>query len=104
MLSIIQLLDHEVHARDQVPMLMEMDKVDIALDKAVESGDPQLSTFTAVWNSCTWENNYFLTVFKVLDELKYKRYHSQMDKYLQLFHHRPVAAALYRKVISLIVS
>lgn len=37
-------------------------------------------------------------VFKVLDELKYKRYHSQMDKYLQLFHHRPVAAALYRKV------
>ncbi|XP_064405910.1 vacuolar protein sorting-associated protein 16 homolog isoform X2 [Halichondria panicea] len=73
------LLDHEVHARDQVPMLMEMDKVDIALDKAVESGDPQL-------------------MFKVLDELKYKRYHSQMDKYLQLFHHRPVAAALYRKL------
>ncbi len=37
-------------------------------------------------------------VFKVLDELKFKHYHSQMDKYLQLFHRRPVAAALYQKV------
>ncbi len=26
-------------------MLMEMDKVDVALDKAVESGDPQLSKY-----------------------------------------------------------
>lgn len=42
----LKLLDHEVHARDQVPMLMEMDKVDVALDKAVESGDPQLSALT----------------------------------------------------------
>ena len=25
-----------------MPMLMEMKKVDVALDKAVESGDPQL--------------------------------------------------------------
>ena len=37
-------------------------------------------------------------VYRVLDELKYKQYHSQMDRYLQLFHHRPVAAALYKKV------
>ena len=40
-------------------------------------------------------------VFKVLDELKFKHYHSQTDKYLQLFHHRPVAAALYKKVCHL---
>ena len=38
----LQLLDHEVHARDQVPLLMEMKKADLALDKAIESGDPQL--------------------------------------------------------------
>jgi hypothetical protein len=36
------LLDHEVHAREQVPLLMEMKKADLALDKAIESGDPQL--------------------------------------------------------------
>jgi hypothetical protein len=73
------LLDHEVHAREQVPLLMEMRKADLALDKAIESGDPQL-------------------VYRVLDELKHKMYHSQMDRYLQLFHHRPVAAALYKKL------
>ena len=38
----LQLLDFEVHARDQVPLLMEMKKADLALDKAMESGDPQL--------------------------------------------------------------
>ena len=37
-------------------------------------------------------------VYKVLEDLKYKHYHSQMDQYLRLFHHRPVAAALYKKV------
>lgn len=50
LVACLQLLDHEVHARDQVPMLMEMDKVDIALDKAIESGDPQLST---LYKCCT---------------------------------------------------
>ena len=42
MLIFVQLLDHEVHAREQVPLLMEMKKADLALDKAIESGDPQL--------------------------------------------------------------
>ncbi len=37
-----QLLGHEVHAKDQVPLLMEMKNADLALDKAIESGDPQL--------------------------------------------------------------
>ena len=41
---------------------------------------------------------FFLTVYGVLEELKSKQYHSQMDRYLQLFHHRPIAAALYKKV------
>ena len=31
-----------MHAREQVPLLMEMRKADLALDKAIESGDPQL--------------------------------------------------------------
>ena len=43
-----------------------------------------------------------ISVYRVLDELKYKQYHSQMDRYLQLFHHRPVASALYKKVYSVI--
>ena len=37
-------------------------------------------------------------VYRVLDDLKYKYYHSQMERFLQLFHNRPVAAALYKKV------
>ena len=42
-----------------------------------------------------------IIVYRVLDDLKYKHYHSQMDRYLQLFHNRPVAAALYKKVLYL---
>ena len=38
----LQLLDHEVYAKDQVPLLMEMKKPDLSLDKAIESGDPEL--------------------------------------------------------------
>ena len=34
----------------------------------------------------------------MLDDLRFKHYHSQTDRYLQLFHRRPVAAALYKKV------
>lgn len=44
-LTVLQLLDHEVHAREQVPLLIEMRKADLALDKAIESGDPQLGNF-----------------------------------------------------------
>ena len=44
-LLILQLLDCEVQAREQVPLLMEMKKADLALDKAIESGDPQLGMF-----------------------------------------------------------
>ena len=42
----------------------------------------------------------FTAVYRVLEELKYKHYNSQMERYLQLFHHRPVAASLYRKVLA----
>ena len=45
--SSMQLLGHEVHAREQVPLLMEMKKADMALDKAIESGDPQLGKLSA---------------------------------------------------------
>ena len=43
--------------------------------------------------------SFFIVVYRVLEELKYKHYSSQMERYLQLFHHRPVAASLYRKVL-----
>lgn len=100
-------MDHEVHAKDQVPLLMDMKKADVALDKAIESGDPQLGKTTFLGHIIMdFRSSIILflcsvlqcVVYKVLEELKYRHYHSQMDRYLQLFHHRPVAAALYRKV------
>lgn len=53
-----QLLDHEIHAKDQVPLLIEMKKADVALDKAIESGDPQLGNerFSIY---CGGESGYF---------------------------------------------
>ena len=55
-LTVLQLLDHEVHAREQVPLLMEMRKADLALDKAIESGDPQLGNFIIIKQCASCEN------------------------------------------------
>ena len=37
-----QLLDHEPKAAEQVPLLMKMKKDELALSKAIESGDTDL--------------------------------------------------------------
>jgi len=39
-----KLLDYEPKAADQVPLLMRMKKDDLALEKAIISGDTDLST------------------------------------------------------------
>ena len=41
-LSRLQLLDYEAKAADQVPLLMRMNKDDLALEKAIMSGDTDL--------------------------------------------------------------
>jgi len=40
-----QLLDYEPRAADQVPLLMNMQENELALNKAIESGDSDLGTF-----------------------------------------------------------
>lgn len=44
----IQLLDYEAKAAEQVPLLMKMNHDDIALDKAIESGDTDLSEYKPI--------------------------------------------------------
>ena len=39
-----QLLDYEPRAADQVPLLMSMQENELALNKAIESGDSDLGT------------------------------------------------------------
>ena len=39
-----QLLDYEAKAADQVPLLMRLRKDDLALEKAIVSGDTDLGT------------------------------------------------------------
>ena len=46
----LQLLDHEPKAAEQVPLLMKMKKDELALLKAIESGDTDLG-----------ETTYFIT-------------------------------------------
>ena len=40
-----QLLDYEPRSAEQVPLLMKMGKTEIALQKAIESGETELSKF-----------------------------------------------------------
>jgi hypothetical protein len=42
----MQLLDYEPKAADQVPLLIEMEQDELALSKAIESGDTDLSMKT----------------------------------------------------------
>ena len=40
----VQLLDYEPRSADQVPLLMKMKYDELALEKAIESGDTDLGT------------------------------------------------------------
>lgn len=42
----VQLLDHETKASDQVPLLLSMKEDRLALTKAVESGDTDLGSYS----------------------------------------------------------
>lgn len=67
-----QLLDHETRAGKQVPLLLLMEEDEIALDKAIESGDTDL-------------------VFFVLLHLKKKL---PLASFFRVLNNRPVATAL----------
>ncbi|KAL8683889.1 MAG: hypothetical protein Q9186_000232 [Xanthomendoza sp. 1 TL-2023] len=67
-----QLLHHETHAGKQVPLLLAMEEDEIALDKALESGDTDL-------------------VFFVLLQLKKKL---PLASFFRLLTNRPVATAI----------
>jgi len=41
----LKLLDYEAKAADQVPLLMRMNKDDLALEKTIMSGDTDLGEF-----------------------------------------------------------
>lgn len=67
-----QLLDHETRGGKQVPLLLSMEEDEIALDKAIESGDIDL-------------------VFFVLLHLKRKL---PLASFLRLLNNRPIATAI----------
>ncbi|MCJ1263094.1 hypothetical protein MMC22_002964 [Lobaria immixta] len=67
-----QLLDHETRAGKQVPLLLSMEEDEIALDKAIESGDTDLVVF-------------------VLLHLKKKL---PLASFFRVLNNRPVATAL----------
>ncbi|RMX51789.1 hypothetical protein pdam_00011635 [Pocillopora damicornis] len=71
----IKLLDYEAKAADQVPLLMRMNKDDLALDKAIMSGDTDL---------------VYMVVMHLKDNLT-------LGEFLMAIRHRRVALSLYIK-------
>lgn len=71
----IKLLDYEAKAADQVPLLMRMKKDDLALEKAIMSGDTDL---------------VYMVVMHLKDNLT-------LGEFLMAIRHRPVALSLYIK-------
>lgn len=71
----IKLLDYEAKAADQVPLLMRMNKDDLALEKAIVSGDTDL---------------VYMVVMHLKDNLT-------LGEFLMAIRHRPVALSLYIK-------
>ncbi|CAH3134282.1 unnamed protein product [Porites lobata] len=71
----IKLLDYEAEAADQVPLLMRMNKDDLALEKAIMSGDTDL---------------VFMVVMQLKDNLI-------PGEFLMAIRYRPVALSLHIK-------
>ncbi|CAH3134156.1 unnamed protein product, partial [Porites lobata] len=71
----IKLLDYEAKAADQVPLLMRMNKDDLALEKAIMSGDTDL---------------VYMVVMHLKDNLT-------LGEFLMAIRYRPVALSLYIK-------
>ncbi|CAB3999378.1 vacuolar sorting-associated 16 homolog [Paramuricea clavata] len=71
----IRLLDYESKAADQVPLLIEMKKNQLALEKAIESGDTDL-------------------VYMVVMDLKEKQ---PLKEFLMTLRHFPIALSLFVK-------
>lgn len=93
----MQLLDHEVSPTRQVPLLLEMMKYESALDKAITSGDPELGKYTYTINSHCDDTN-LSTVNRVMWHIKQNL---PLREFMMIFHKRPVAASLYKKVDNL---
>lgn len=88
------LLEHEVLVSDQVQMLMEMNDADKALDKAIGSWDAQLGKGIVFFNK-SLSLTHTHTVYEVLEKIKGRQ---TTADYMKVFNHRPLAAALYKKV------
>ncbi|XP_073236794.1 vacuolar protein sorting-associated protein 16 homolog isoform X4 [Porites lutea] len=73
----IKLLDYEAKAADQVPLLMRMNKDDLALEKAIMSGDTDL---------------VYMVVMHLKDNLT-------LGEFLMAIRYHPVALSLYIKTI-----
>ncbi|EDV28331.1 uncharacterized protein TRIADDRAFT_20725, partial [Trichoplax adhaerens] len=71
----IKLLDFEPRANEQVPLLMKMKKEDIALNKAIESGDSDL---------------IYMAIFHLKGTL-------QLGEFFRTIHKMPVALKLFEK-------
>ncbi|KAM7431227.1 Vacuolar protein sorting-associated protein 16 [Porites harrisoni] len=71
----IKLLDYEAKAADQVPLLMRMNKDDLALEKAIMSGDTDL---------------VYMVVMHLKDNLT-------LGEFLMAIRYHPVALSLYIK-------
>lgn len=79
------MLDYEPRAADQVPLLISMKQSELALNKAIESGDTDLSNIIIFWK------NWRFLVYLVI--LQMKKTLSNIE-FFQIIYNKPVALDL----------
>lgn len=84
MLNFLKLLDYEPRAADQVPLLISMQQEELALNKAIESGDTDLG-------SLVFSDESYPLVYLVVLHLKRSR---PAKDFFRIIHTKPVALNL----------
>lgn len=104
--SVCQLLDFEARSGEQVPLLLKMKRSQLALSKAVESGDTDLGECDSPAHHLSVRlmmSHWWFSVFSVYTVVTYLKNEMNRGDFFMTLRNQPVALSLYRQVLFIII-
>lgn len=102
-----QLLDFEARSGEQVPLLLKMKRSQLALSKAVESGDTDLGNCVVPRHHLSvtlMTSHWWFPVVSVYTVVTYLKNEMNRGDFFMTLRNQPVALSLYRQVLFIIIS
>lgn len=104
--SVCQLLDFEARSGEQVPLLLKMKRSQLALSKAVESGDTDLGECDSPAHHLSIRlmmSHWWFPMFSVYTVVTYLKNEMNRGDFFMTLRNQPVALSLYRQVLIIII-